>query len=389
LSQTLTSRYVVFPRVAFVAALLTLALDGGVGAVYGTLLTSIAHHFDVSVPTAGIILTMNFVGGIAGAVAAWWSMRLMSGRWVLAASLALLGFGLVGLATVNKWTVFEGAAVLTGIGFGALDLAVYALLSRVEPTVRSWHLSVVGSGWGIGAVVAPLAIVILQARHFIEFFYGAAIVAFVLIVPTLRLVAPRDENPAVLGMSRPAAKVLGLFGIALFFYVSLETSISGWAASQLTAWHYSSSWAEITSAGFWAGVAFGRLLAPRWSHRLGDARVVIAGIIIASVLVPFASLRILAPVTYPVVGVCLSIVFPLALGWYNHVSSAPENGVAFLLLVTMVGGAVGPGVESLFVAHYGYGAVAWVADGFAALCAVTCVVIAALLPRMATSIGRG
>lgn len=384
MSQAPTTRYVVFPRVAFVAALLTLALDGGVGAVYGTLLTSIARHFHVSVPNAGIILTENFVGGIVGVVVAWWSLRHWSGRWVLVASLTLLGLGLVVLATVNAWTVFECGGALTGVGFGALDFAVYALLSRVRPTARSWHLSIVGSGWGIGAVAAPLAIVLLQPRHFAEFFYAAPIVALVLVAPTLRLVAPPDEASAGLRMSRPAARTLGLFGLALFFYVSLETSIAGWAASQLSAWHYSSTWGAVTTAGFWAGVAFGRLVAPRFSGRHGDARVVIAGISIATVLVPFASLRVAAPVVYPVVGVCLSVVFPLALGWFNTVSSAPGNGIVFLLLVTMIGGAVGPGVESLFVAHVGYIAVSWVADGFAMLCAATCVVIASVLPATST-----
>ena len=374
----------VFPRVAFIAALLTLALDGGVGAVYGTLLTSIARHFHVSVPAAGVLLTENFVGGVVGVVVAWRSLRHWSGRWVLVASLVLLGLGLVVLASVNTWTIFECGAALAGVGFGALDFAVYALLSRVRPATRSWHLSVVGSGWGIGAVAAPLAIVLVQARHFAEFFYAAAIVALVLVTPTLRLVAPPDETSVGLRMSRPAVRTLGLFGLALFFYVSLETSIAGWAASQLSAWHYSSTWGAITTTGFWAGVAFGRLLAPRFSGRHGDARVVIAGIVVATVLVPFASQRDLAPFVYPIVGVCLSVVFPLALGWFNTVSPAPGNGMVFLLLVTMIGGAVGPGVESLFVAHVGYAAVSWVADGFAVLCAATCVVIASARPAIST-----
>jgi hypothetical protein len=53
--------------------------------------------------------------------------------------------------------------------------------------------------------------------------------------------------------------------------------------------------------------------------------------------------------------------------------------MASLLLVTGIGGAVGPGVESLFVAHVGYAAVA-IAEGFAVLCGATCIAVATVLP---------
>jgi predicted MFS family arabinose efflux permease len=73
-------------------------------------------------------------------------------------------------------------------------------------------------------------------------------------------------------------------------------------------------------------------------------------------------------VLYPVAGFALAAVFPLGLHWFTELSPDDHSGVAWLVLIDMVGGILGSGAQNVAVASFGLRAVPFVAAGFAVLC---------------------
>ena len=206
-------------------------------------------------------------------------------------------------------------------------------------------------------------------QHFQVFLALAAVAGLILIPVTRSIRAPVPIGGDVVhSVELSRRSVLPVFVAALGFYVALETSAAGWLATQLHGWGYVAPIPAAVTAGFWAGLAIGRLAGGRLESRWPSQRIITVGLAIAIGLLLAAGIRVLAPVIYPLVGFAVALVFPLGLHWFTELRPEDLNGVGLLLLVDMVGGVVGSGAASLCVAAFGLGAVPFVAAAFGALC---------------------
>jgi predicted MFS family arabinose efflux permease len=70
---------------------------------------------------------------------------------------------------------------------------------------------------------------------------------------------------------------------------------------------------------------------------------------------------------YPLVGLSIALVYPMAFIWYATLCPHDDDGVALLILCMMAGGVIGPAVESLMVSSFGIHVVPVVLASFAAL----------------------
>jgi len=359
-------------RTSFVGVSVSLGLIGGIAAAYGTFLIGIAHHFALPIATAGLTLSANFTGALLGVVLCWRALGRFSGQAVLGLSLAGLAVGLLLASLAPDWAAFVVGILLSGVGFGAVDFGVVSLVSRTAPEGRAARLSVSGSGWAFGAIAGPLLIVLIRPAHFEVFLGVASIVAIALIAP-IRAVRAPAVHPAMRRLlvdRRPSNRraVLLTFLAGFAFYVALETASAGWLATQLHGWGFAVGVGSLVTAGFWAGLAVGRLLAGRLSRRWTGRVLVLAGLGSAIVLLIAANFRGLAPFAYPLIGFALASVFPLGLHWFTELSPDDHNGIAWLVLIDMIGGILGSGAESLAVGAFGLRAIPYVAAGFAVLC---------------------
>jgi MFS transporter, FHS family, glucose/mannose:H+ symporter len=360
-----------FSVVSFAGTTVALGLIGAVVAAYGTFLVGIAHHFGVTISTAGIALSANFAGALVGVLVSWPMLRRHSGRSVLSAALLVLALGLSLAAFAPSWPVFVGAVALGGVGFGAIDFCAVSLVARTAAGDRASRLSISGAGWGFGAIVGPLLIVVIRPPHY-EIFPGlAALVGIVIVFFVRGIDAPPGHAMASAVVARRRSDrrpILLIFLAALGTYVALETAVAGWLATQLHGWGYAATVGTLVTAGFWAGLAVGRLGAGAASRRSSVPGLVVTGLAVSVVLLLCASARSIAPIAYPLVGFALAAVFPLGLNWFTSLSPGDHDGVALLILVDMVGGIVGSGAENVAVAEFGLHAVPYVAAGFATLC---------------------
>ncbi len=352
---------VALSRVAFGNFGGMLVILGAVATLYGPLLISLSRHFHISLAQAGILLSVHFVGALLGVPAGWMAMGRVKGNVVLTATLACFGLGALDVALASSWPVFLVGVFVIGFGFGGLDFAINTLLARTAVLGRAHRLSVANAGYGLGAVLGPLLVVLVEPHNYRYLFGGAVVVAAVLSTMNRGVVAPAQTNEDRLhelsSLHQQRRAILATFIVAYALYVAAESSASGWIAPQLHREGHSASLASLITGGFWLGLTLGRIGGGRLHRRFADRALVLgslgAGVICAAAAFSTAA----APVAYPLLGLAFASVYPMGLIWYTRLCPHDRNGLALIILCMMIGGIVGPGVESLAVSLGGVHAV--------------------------------
>ena len=365
------STEVTFRPLPLTSATLDLVVFGMISSLFGPLLVTLAHRFHLSLPAAGVVLSVYFVGAFFGVPIGWLSMRRFTGAAVLSGTLLITALGACGAALSTHWAMFLASVFFLGLGFGGVDFSLISLLVRTRTSGRGRRLSVTNAGYGLGAVIGPLLLVVVRPHNFRLLYVAIAISVVLHTLGNRGLIAPPltvEHRRSELVVNRTKRRsILATFIAAYIFYVATETTTAGWIAPHLHRIGYSASLGSIDTAGFWLGLAFGRVLAGPVSRRHSDHRLVLGGLITAVALCLTALATGAAPYVYPLVGLSIALVYPLALVWYSALCPHDDDGVALLILCMMAGGVIGPAVESLMVSSFGIHVVPIVLASFAAL----------------------
>ncbi|MBW4079675.1 MAG: MFS transporter, partial [Acidobacteria bacterium] len=346
-------------------------LIGATSSAFGPLLSTFAQHFHLSLASAGSVLSVYFIGGVLGIPPAWWAMKRISGRALLSTGMVTIGVGALAASVMSYWSFFLAGIFVIGLGFGALDIGLNSLLSRTALRGRAQRLSVANAGFGVGAVLCPVAIIVVGPTHFANLFAGVAAVAIVLafltggiVAPATRVDAPRDRSQAINPRRRA---ILITFAGALILYVAVESSTAGWIAAQLHDEGYSKLVGSLVTAGFWSGLALGRFLGGPLHRHFSHQKLILGGLTLAALFCLAALSRTLAPVAYPLLGLVVASVFAMGLLWYTTLIPNDNDGLSLMFLMMMLGGAAGPGLMSVFVSAFGLHVVPLVIASYAAL----------------------
>ena len=355
---------VAFSPVAFANATTTFVLFGTTASLYGPLLISFSHRFHLSLPTAGAVLSVHFVGALCGVPLGWWAVKRLHGRTVLAGALVLMAAGAAGAAACaagGHWIAFLASVFVIGLGFGGVDFGLNSLIVRTAPEGRAHRLSIANAGYGVGAVVGPVLIVAIHPHNFPALFAAIALTALVLSTLNRGVsAAPLTVDPRhaqLVGQRAQRRPILVTFIVAYVLYVAAESSTAGWIAPHLHRVGYSQSVASYATAGFWLGLAIGRVLVGPLRQRFSDKRLVLGGLAVTTVLAFGALVNALAPYLYPAMGLLIASVYPMGLLWYIELSPHDGDGLALLILFMMSGGVIGPATVSFMVSVAGIHAV--------------------------------
>lgn len=170
-------------------------------------------------------------------------------------------------------------------------------------------------------------------------------------------------------------------------YVGIETAISGWVVSFMVRSRHASTYlASISSSGFWAGMAVGRLTLGYITDRIGVRRAAAMYLSCAIALLltfalissPIASIIVMASAgfvmgpLFPSGVVVLSELLPRDL----HVAA-----VSFVASVGQIGGAALPFGIGAVVQGLGIGVFRWVILAFSCIALFLWIVFARLKPR--------
>lgn len=342
-----------FSRSAFIAALGVFLLIGVIDAAYGPLLRIISLRFGVSLPSAGTVLSFYFAGAFAGVLSALTCLRRLSGRAVMRGALATLAVGCAGVAVSPTWPTFLGAVLLTGTGFGALDLTLNRLLAATESRHRVARLNTVNAAFGAGAVAGPFVVSTLKAGTLTHGFAAAAVLACVLAAGQrgVRAAPPPDAGKPLPGKANRRSRkltsehgTLARLGLAYLCYVGAEAGTAGWIVAHLSALGYSARLATAVTSGFWLALTIGRLCVAPLSNVVTLRNIVLASTALLTVSLAVAAIPVMAPAAYVAAGLAAAPIFPMGLAWAAETWPGDHRTASWALTASMLGGVVGPAI---------------------------------------------
>ena len=198
----------------------------GEGAVI-PLIPIIAAQLGADVATAALVASALVVGQLCGNIPAGWAVARIGERLTMAIAGTLSLVGVVGMVFAPALGVFAASVFLIGFCAAGFGLARHSFMTtRVPLDFRARARSLLGGTFRLGMFIGPFVaaglLAIFGDEHAAIWFFGACLIATVLLVllgpdPEKQLAAPEDfvhvaedTGEAVTG-SIPTAERVGVF----------------------------------------------------------------------------------------------------------------------------------------------------------------------------------
>jgi fucose permease len=324
-------------RVSTVGVLVLGTAAGLLLSLYGPALPELRSRYGIGEGASALVLSAHFLGAMTGI--AWWGLerRLASRTW-LATGTGLLAAGAAAIAFAPSWPVVLAGAAGLGVGFGVIVVEINVLLAEGFGERAAAMLNLLGATFGAGAVAGPL-ILAGTGGYRVPFCAGALLAAGALaLVRDLPGTAP---PPDVVRPRTPPALVAGFVAVVAL-YVGTESGIGGFEATSLLAGGAGAAAASGWTAGYWAALTTGRLLAIPLALRVAPAVLAAGSLVAAAGGLGLAHVPRFAPVAYTLTGLVLGPVFPTVLAWLAVVAPGSRTSTAMVFAAGQLGGIVLP-----------------------------------------------
>lgn len=195
----------------------------------------IARAFGLGERAMGLLIASHFAGFVVTTVLAGFLIERIGLKPVMAGGVALLGAALIGFGHAWSPASLFAMMFLTGVGGGAIEAAVNALIGTLYPETRVFNLNLLHLFFGIGAFTWPtLAGYLLNQGATWRTLYamiGGFSVAASVIMAVQRFPAPAADTGritprATLDLLRHPTVLL--LGGVMALYVGGEIGINGW-----------------------------------------------------------------------------------------------------------------------------------------------------------------
>jgi MFS transporter, FHS family, glucose/mannose:H+ symporter len=208
------------------AGVTSFILMGAGQSLYGPALPAFARNFDVSISSAGILISAHWVGCAIG-VGVMYFYTALTPRYVLAAM--VVGAALIGIAP--SYAVMLLGGLVFGAGYGAATVVFNPRVLRAFGPRGPAMLSLLNASFGIGAISAPLVFVALSNDPKVTFLGFAVLIAAVwLFAFDDKKSAPQADIGAI-ARFKPHWPILGFQAVA----IALEAVLIGLGPSALIA----------------------------------------------------------------------------------------------------------------------------------------------------------
>jgi len=273
----------------------------------------------------------------------------------------------LGIALAPQWWLVPMVSVLAGAGSGLIDASVNAHIT-LNRGVR--YMGWLHAAWAAGAALGPPVVVLSLAVTGSWRAGFAAMGAAFLVIGLLVSARRRDWIAAAVGPTAPAPIeapgrtnyrramliLAGLFLVA----AGLEATAGDWAYTQLTLGRaVSNGLAGWGVTLFWAGLAAGRVALGLVGSHVQPVRLLDAGIgisVLATLAFWLAPPLVSALIALPMLGVALSVIFPLLLSLTPSRVGAgmTAHAVGYGLAAGTVGGGGVPAAVGLALQSVGF-----------------------------------
>lgn len=370
----------------------------------GMLLPAMGADLQLSYGQMGLLSTSNFVGYLAGIIAAPLLVRRLGARGLIVCALTLCGLSMIAIALADKLSVITAWYVATGIGSALANIPIMAMLSAwFESRLRAKAAGYVVSGNGAAIVVSGLTLPWLNSASAMSWrlswlVLGTVVLAVALISLLVLRNRPQDLGlaPAGTGKRSPAAPghgldarrsvpsflvlhlglIYGLFGCTFVTYMTfmVTTMVRQFGFPQQTAGAF---WSWVGLLSLVSGPLFGTL-ADRFSRR----RILALVLAIQALAYLLAGLAVGVWPLYASIA-CFGIVawsVPSIMAALAGDYAGPDKAFALFGALTFIfalGQVAGPTFAGLLAEHTGTFSASYLV---AALLAATAAVLALFLP---------
>ena len=259
---------------------------------------SIRATFALPISSLGLLSAFGIAGYLASSFFAGAIVHRLGVGMLLVVSGAVVTIALLGYAASPVWPGLWLAALVAGLGAGAIDSGVNGFGSRAfSPRVLNW----LHACWGIGATAGPFVMTAaIEGRHGWRLGYAVvgAMIALLTVVffytrdawqaDGATIAAAADAPPAA--SIREAARDGNVRRQTLFFflYTGAEAAVGNWLFTLLTESRGVSIGAAGTVTGlYWAALTGGRIAFGQFAHAAGPVvalRVGLVGSVVGAAL---------------------------------------------------------------------------------------------------------
>lgn len=345
--------------------------------VIGALLPYIEKYYGINYSVVSIIWLANFLGFITIAASGQYIYTRVGRTVMLATGPLFLAVMYTVVAPAPKYPVVATFFFFGGIGMALILAQVNVFLSYLEHTEELYGY--VHGAYGIGATVSPLMATAMASSgikwsYFYFILVGTSIFSSAMcgwsfygsdrdlgtsqMLRKYQKVDTRNTGPQTLYpvISNSQFKEKSVYYDAIhdrttwiatffiFFYQGAETTLGGWIVSFLIeSRHGDASKVGYVSAGYWAGIATGRLVLNQVLTKMVKPRVVIY--ILLALVIAFNLMTWLIPniigeaVAVSIAGVFIGPLFPTAMTIFSDL--LPRKTQGFTLTLTSAFGSAG------------------------------------------------
>lgn len=270
-------------------------------------------------------------------------MQKFATKWIVVVSIALTIMGLIGFSCSSQYWMLILFALPYGLGAGSVDAA---LNHYVANHYSSRVMNFLHCFYGLGAVISPnIMALALRYAHWNEGYRWTAYIQIgilavcILSLPLWTKESQPEEDAGKSAGIMDALRVPGvvLTLIAFFAYCAGETTCFLWTSSYFAGTKEGLSQEMIASFGslIFGGLMLGRLIAGFISNRVGDRKLIRAGLIVETfgillVLVP-GSQYYTAVIGFLMIGTGMGPIYPsiqhMAPANFGKKYSAPVIGL--------------------------------------------------------------
>lgn len=322
---------------------------GVLQAMYGAAFPLFQERHGVGAGVVGWVASAHFLGSAAAPPLVGLALGRVSVRAVTVAGALVLALGVLGVAVAPTWPLVVAAALVGGLGLGAVSAAINAAYASIG--TRAANL--VNAVFGVGSILAPLLVLGLGGVSLAWPFVVVAGLSLLTILATRIWGVPGLRPPAAGTQAARPGPLLVLFALVLGLYVGLEVGFGAWLARHLGSVGFAAP--ALILSGYWGGLTLGRVLTGLVGGRIAPARLVLASAALATLAALGATVPSLAPAAYVLAGLSLGPVFGTTLAW--TASRLPARQVPYLLVAGSAGGVLAPAGLGALVAAFGAEAV--------------------------------
>ncbi len=364
-------------KTALAASWVGLLLFGVTMISVGSFLPFLETKHNLQAIDKGSLATALPVGILIGSVFFGPVVDRYSYKYLLCCSMLLIAIGMELTAFANAFVWVQVAFFLIGIGGGAINGAGSALVADISDDFnesKSSNLSILGTFFGLGALLTPALLALLSDVIGQETFIAAiGVIAFLPAVFYLLITFPESKHPeglkAAEWLSLLTKPALLLIGMLAFMQSAAESMMNNWTTSYWTGTFASSTKQALFNLTLFTlfftigRFALGYLL--RKNKPFTMLGLSLATAFAGSFALLFADATVLA---VALLGLGLAAGFPVIFGAATELfSKLSGSALSVVLILSLTGNILANHLMGRLGQHYGIGKLPFVVIAIVAM----------------------